>query len=80
MHTLIGHVQAGLQKFLDKRAGNDWLVRATDGAVCARLNGVFSLDEINAHIVAELTGVELADLIGDDFDGHPSPSSPYHQI
>jgi hypothetical protein len=60
-------VEAGLHKFFEKRGGPDWFCRAKDGTGGVRLNGTFSLEEIGAHIVAELTGQTAADLIGGDF-------------
>jgi hypothetical protein len=56
---LWGGVQAAIFRFLAKRGGPDWLVRARDGTICAKLDGIFNTDELMVHIVHELIGREI---------------------
>jgi hypothetical protein len=67
-NALIGSVESGLKEFFIKRAGNDCAAYSKDGEVGVRLNGVFSLDEMMAHVVAAITGETVENILGADFE------------
>lgn len=68
LNEMIGDVEGALQSYFDKRGGENWPMRDLDGTVCARLDGIFSLDEMSAFIIAAITKKKVEDLIGENYE------------